>query len=62
MGMDETFVIPLKRRGPNGMFTLREIFYNEKLRRRFEWGQFPGYGGGQKGRFPAPNPGRGAQE
>jgi hypothetical protein len=33
MGMDETFVIPWKRRGPNGMFTLREIFYNGKLSR-----------------------------
>jgi hypothetical protein len=30
MGTDETFVIPLKQRGPNVMFTLREIFYNGK--------------------------------
>ena len=29
--MDETFVIPVKLRWRSAMFTLREIFYNEKL-------------------------------
>ena len=32
MGIVETFVVPLELRRPNAMFTLREIFYNEKLR------------------------------
>jgi hypothetical protein len=34
--MDETFVIPVKLRWPTAMFTLREIFYNEKL--GYGWG------------------------
>jgi hypothetical protein len=33
MRIVETFVIPLKLGRPNAMFTLREIFYNEKLGR-----------------------------
>jgi hypothetical protein len=36
MGMDETFVIPVKLRWPTAMFTLREIFYNGKPSRSLE--------------------------
>ena len=34
MGIDETSMIPLKLRRSNASFTLREIFYNHRLRVR----------------------------